>query len=46
VREVIDEVINDAHVIVGIDPGKLYPVAAEDLGVGEGDSEIQGNTEE
>jgi hypothetical protein len=42
----MDEVIDDAHVKVGINPGKLYPVTAEDLGMREYNSEIEGNTEE
>ncbi len=42
----MDEIIDDAHVIPGINPGKLYPVAAKDLVVGEDNSEIEGNTEE
>ncbi|MBA7635752.1 hypothetical protein ES703_43356 [subsurface metagenome] len=35
--KVVDKVVNQTHMVVGINTGKLYPVTAEDLVVGETD---------
>ena len=40
------KVVNDAHVIIDINPGEFYPIADKDMVVGEDDSKIQGNPEE
>ena len=40
VGEVVNEVVNDAHVKVGIDAGELDPITAEDLVIGEGNTNI------
>jgi len=38
--EIVDEVVNQTHMIVDINPGKLYPVTAEDLVVGEANANV------
>jgi len=40
VGEVVDDIINQAYVVVGIDPGKLYPVNGKDPIIGEVNTKI------
>jgi len=44
-REVLYQIVNQAHVIVGIRTGKLYLIATKNLVMGEVDPEIKGNAE-
>ena len=46
VGEIMHQIVNQAHVVVGIITGKLYPVADEDLVVREKNPKTQGNKEE
>ena len=45
-REIVHQTVNQAHVIVGIHAGELYPLAAENHVIREADSKEQGYTEE
>ena len=44
--EIMDQVINQAHMIIGIGAGVFYPLSAEDLVIGQVDSKVQGNGNE
>jgi hypothetical protein len=46
VGKITDNVVNEVHLVVGIDAGELYPFTAEDLVMREIGSEVQGNSEE
>ena len=35
VGEIVNQIVNQAHVVVSIKAGKLYPITAEDLVIGE-----------
>ncbi len=36
-------VVNEVHLVVGIDAGKLYPVTAEDMIIGKIGAKVQGD---
>lgn len=38
VREIMNQIVNYTHVIVAVNTGKLYPLAAENLVIGETNS--------
>jgi Tfp pilus assembly protein PilP len=40
VREIVDKIVNQAHMVVGINTGKLYPVTDEDLVIREIGSKV------
>jgi len=40
VRKIVDKIINQAHMVVDINPGKLYPVTDEDLVVREANAKV------
>jgi len=44
--KIVDKAVNQAHMAVGVNTGKLYPVTAEHLVIGEINSEVQGNSKE
>jgi hypothetical protein len=46
VRKITGNVVNEVHLVVGINAGKLYPVTAEDLVIGEIGSEVKGDAKE
>lgn len=45
-RKVVHKIINQAHIVISINTGKLYPVTAEHLVIREDNPEIQGDTDE
>ncbi|MBA7664299.1 hypothetical protein ES703_72357 [subsurface metagenome] len=40
VGEIVDKVVNQAHMVVDINPGKFYPVTDEDLVVREANAKV------
>ena len=38
--EMVKQIVYQSHMVVGIDAGKLYPVASEDVVIGEENSKI------
>ena len=44
--EIVDKIIYQVHMVVGINPAILYPVATENLVIGESGSNVQGNAED
>ena len=45
-REVVDEIVDQPHVVIDIIGGKLYPVAVKNLVVREIDTKVKGNPDE
>ena len=45
VGKIEDKVVHQAHMVIGVKRGKLYPVTDKNFVVGEDNSEIQGNAE-
>ncbi len=46
VGKILDEIINQSHMVIGINAGKLYPVTAEDLVIGKTNPKVQRNSED
>ena len=46
VGKIVDKIVHQSHMIVGINAGKLYPVTAEDLVVGKTHPKVKRNSEE
>ena len=46
VGKIMHKIVNQAHIVIGVNTGKLYPVTAEDLVVGEANTKVQGDAEE
>ena len=46
IGKIVDEVVNQTHVVVGISTGKFYPVTNEDFFEGEKNTKPQGNGKE